>query len=163
MSTMTAGGLWDWACAVYADEAVATAGLKLQDRHDQSLSLLLWAAWAGPTEASMAAEAAEIARGWDRSAIAPLRAVRRGLKAPQAGVDAAAREAVRAQVHAAELAAEKALLDALGRLRPERRAAAAQALRLAAQAWGHAVPADALADFAQMLEAADEGPRQEGS
>lgn len=151
---MAATTLWDWACEAYRREAVAAAGLELQDRHDQSLCLLLWAAWAGPTEASMAAEAAEIARRWDRAAIAPLRAVRRGLKADQAGLGAESREAVRGQVAAAELAAEKALLEALGQLRPARRGAAADALSLAAQAWSGAPPAAALADLVQALETA---------
>lgn len=151
---MADGGLWDWACEAYRCEAVAAAGLRLQDRHDQSLCLLLWAAWARPTEAGMAAEAADIARRWDQAAITPLRAVRRTLKLDQPGIDGEGREAIRSQVAAAELAAEKALLQALGQLRPERRGAVADALRLAARAWSGAPPAAALADLAKALEAA---------
>ena len=53
------------------------------------------------------------ARAWDDAAVAPLRAIRRRLKGRILDMDDAAREAVRDQVKAIELMAERRLLEAL--------------------------------------------------
>lgn len=114
--------LWDWALAAYAAEGVADACLELQDAAGQNIPLLLWAAWCAaegraPDEDALEG-AGDTARAWQESAIAPLRAVRRALKPRAPDLDDADREAVRAQVKAVELEAERRLLTALEALAP---------------------------------------------
>ena len=114
--------LWDWALTAYAAEGVADACLELQDAAGQNVPLLLWAGWCartGRTPDEDALEAAgDTARAWQDTAIAPLRAVRRALKPRAPDLDDADREAVRAQVKAVELEAERRLLTALETLAP---------------------------------------------
>lgn len=114
--------LWDWALKAYSAEGVAEACLELQDAAGQSVPLLLWAAWCAaegraPDEDALEA-AGDTARAWQETAIAPLRMVRRALKSRAPDLDDADREAVRAQVKAVELEAERRLLAALERLTP---------------------------------------------
>lgn len=102
--------LWDWATAAYARPGVEALCLELQDRGRQSVPFLLWAAWAGaegghPGSRGLG-DAAALARGWENDVIAPLRAVRRHLRGQ-------GRDALRAEVAAAELSAERALMQAL--------------------------------------------------
>ncbi len=113
---------WDFAARAWERPGVAALALALQTDHDQSVALLLWALWTahdGRTadEAALAA-AVRLAQAWDEGVIAPLRTVRRRLTAPLWPAD---REAapVRARVLAAELAAERALMEALEVLAPE--------------------------------------------
>ncbi|WP_439478448.1 TIGR02444 family protein [Brevundimonas sp.] len=114
--------LWDWALMAYAADGVADACLELQDAAGQNVPLLLWAAWCArtgrvPDEDAFEA-ASDTARAWQETAIAPLRAVRRALKPRAPDLDDADREAVRAQVKAVELEAERRLLAALEALAP---------------------------------------------
>ncbi len=114
--------LWDWALTAYAAEGVADACLELQDAAGQNVPLLLWAAWCAaegrvPDEDALEA-AGDTARAWQDTAIAPLRAVRRALKPRAPDLDDADREAVRTQVKAVELEAERRLLAALEALAP---------------------------------------------
>jgi uncharacterized protein (TIGR02444 family) len=114
--------LWDWALTAYAADGVAEACLELQDSAGQNIPLLLWAAWCAaegrmPDEDALEA-AGDTARAWQEIAIAPLRAVRRALKPRAPDLDDDAREAVRAQVKAVELEAERRLLTALEALAP---------------------------------------------
>jgi uncharacterized protein (TIGR02444 family) len=114
--------LWDWALTAYAAEGVADACLDLQGAAGQNVPLLLWAAWCAaegraPDEDALEA-AGDTARAWQETAIAPLRVVRKALKARAPDLDDADREAVRAQVKAAELDAERRLLAALEALSP---------------------------------------------
>ena len=131
--------LWDWAVAAYAAPDVAEACLLLQDRHEQNVPLLLWSAWVAatgrrPDEETLEA-ACDTARAWDSLAVAPLRAIRRTLKAPIPDIDDAPREAIRDRIKAVELEAERRLLEALEALAPEPagppRAAGARARRAA--------------------------------
>jgi uncharacterized protein (TIGR02444 family) len=114
--------LWDWALKAYAADGVADACLELQDTAGQNVPLLLWAAWCaaeGRVPDDDALEAAgDTARAWQETAIAPLRAVRKALKARAPDLDDTDREAVRAQVKAVELEAERRLLAALEALSP---------------------------------------------
>ncbi len=114
--------LWDWALTAYAADGVADACLELQDAAGQNVPLLLWAAWCAHTGRILDEDALEAAgdtsRAWQETAIAPLRAVRRALKARATDLDDADREAVRAQVKAVELEAERRLLIALEALAP---------------------------------------------
>lgn len=146
-------GLWDWAVAAYGREGVAEACLDLQDQHGQSVPLLLWAAWSEPAGAEAIEAACETARAWHEAAIDPLRAVRRRLALPHVDLTPEARLAVREPVKAAELAAERALLEALERLgRPGGRAAI-EPLAAVARGWGRVVPRPALERLVQRLSA----------
>lgn len=132
--------LWSWAVAAYGRPGVAEAALALQDDYGQCAPLLLWAAFARPRTPGVIAQAVDLARTWEEAAILPLRAARRGLKAALPGAPAETREALRAQVKAAELESERLLLEALARLcEPEAvalDAALEPALAAVAAAWG---------------------------
>ena len=144
--------LWEWAVAAYARPGVADLCLELQDAYGQNTCLLLWAAWARPDDAQWLEKAATVARDWDRQAIRPLRSVRRALKAPSLMADAS-REALRAQVKAVELQAERVLLETLEVLAPRKgHAGLADSLAGAARAWSHAEPPKPLAALAAALE-----------
>ncbi len=104
---------WDWAVAAYARPGVAELCLDLQDAHGQNVPLLLWAIWAGQDGRRIdAAQAVATARAW-QEVISPLRDVRRRLKTTVTEGDDAQRLAVREQVKAVELSAEKALMTLL--------------------------------------------------
>ena len=109
--------LWEWALAAYAKAGDPEACLELQDAGGQNVCLLLWAAWAAGTghslDADARADACDIARAWEDAAVAPLRAVRRRLKTRILDMGDDARQAVRDQVKAVELLAERHLLAAL--------------------------------------------------
>ncbi|MFA5600510.1 MAG: TIGR02444 family protein [Phenylobacterium sp.] len=148
--------LWDWAVAAYERPGVADACLELQDAHGQNTCFLLWAAWSGAADPGLLEHAAETAQVWENEVVAPLRRVRRDLKSPTPPVADADRETLREQVKSTELAAEKSLLEALGRILPARRSPdLVQVLQAAARAWGAAAPDAALERLAQALTAAE--------
>lgn len=155
-----AGRLWDWALRAYAAPGARRLCLQLQDKHDQSVCLLLWAGWAAlagrwPDEAGLAAAAA-LARRWEGEIVGPMRAARRVLKTAP-GIAEAARGELRAQVQASELAAERALLEALEAASPDAAAGSAHpaaALVLASRAWGDPAPATMLKSLAAGFPAA---------
>jgi uncharacterized protein (TIGR02444 family) len=125
---------------------VAGLCLELQDQHGQNVPLLLWAAWARSNDRALAARAAGLARAWESAAIGPLRAARRGLRLPTPPVPDPAREALRAQVQAAELDAERILLETLETLgSPQSAGDPGLALTTVSAAWGTTAPADRLA------------------
>jgi uncharacterized protein (TIGR02444 family) len=142
---------WDWIVAAYERPGVAQCCLMLQDEHGQNTSLLLWAAWARPTDPAVVRRAAQAARAWDETALSPLRAIRRALKAPLAPVADGAREGLREDVKAAELRAERILVETLERLGGASGAPAREAVTAASRAWGGAAPDDALAAFVETL------------
>lgn len=145
-------GLWEWTLEAYAQPGAPEACLKLQDEHGQMTSYLLWAVWAETTDAALLARAADIARRWDARALTPIREVRRALKPAFAGVRDGPREGLREDVKAAELRAERVLMEALAELSPRQgRAPALEALRAAAAAWGTPAPDAALAELAAAL------------
>ncbi|MFC0632798.1 TIGR02444 family protein [Brevundimonas balnearis] len=150
--------LWSWALEAYAAEGVQEACLALQDSADQDVPLLLWAAWAArsgrPLDEDALEAACDLARAWRERAVGPLRAVRRGLKVRHPDLDDAAREAVRAQVKAAELAAERALLEGLEAQSPPSAGpplATLDALIAASRAWSARVPRALLQTLAERL------------
>ena len=152
--------LWDWALTAYAADGVADACLELQDSAGQNVPLLLWAAWCaaeGRTPDADALEAAgDTARAWQDTAIAPLRAVRRALKPRAPDLDDADREAVRAQVKAVELAAERHLLTALEALAPAPSGPpqpSINAMVAAARVWSPMTPRAGLVRLAERLPA----------
>ncbi|HEY8615530.1 TIGR02444 family protein [Phenylobacterium sp.] len=144
--------IWDWALEAYGRPGVSEACLALQDQHGQNVPLLLWAVWAEADDAALLARAAETARRWSALAVEPLRTVRRELKAACPPVDDGAREALREDVKAAELRAERLLLETLAGLsRGHGGAPALAALQAASVAWGRPAPARDLAVLAQAL------------
>ena len=153
-------GLWSWAVAAYETPGVAGACLDLQDAQGQNVPLLLWAAWAAatgrPVDGETIEAACDTARVWDETAVAPLRAVRRALKTRRPDMDDDAREAVRTQVKAIELEAERHLLQALEDLTPPGHGSARPvlpALTAVSRQWGPVTPRTALALLADRLPA----------
>jgi len=152
--------LWDWALTAYAADGVADACLELQDAAGQNVPLLLWAAWCAaegraPDEDALEA-AGDTARAWQEAAIAPLRAVRKALKARAPDLDDADREAVRAQVKAVELEAERRLRSALEGPAPApsgRPRAPIGTLVAAARVWSTMTPRAGLVRLADRLPA----------
>ena len=156
--------LWDWAVAAYGATGVGDACVALQDNHEQNVPLLLWSAWTAAVGLTPDAEtieaACDTARAWDSVVVAPLRAVRRTLKAPIPDIDDGPRQAVRDRVKALELEAERHLLEALeGLVSPENavRTGAArpaiEALAATARVWGQVTPRPALIRLADALPA----------
>lgn len=145
--------IWEWALEAYAQPGVAEACLALQDAHGQNTALLLWAVWAETEDRELLARACAAARAWDEVAVKPLRAVRRALNAPLPPIDDDAREGLREDVKAAELRAERVLLETLEDMTGRKRggAPALTALRAASAAWGRPAPDDALAALAEAL------------
>jgi len=144
--------LWEWTLEAYAQEGVPEACLTLQDAYGQNTSLLLWAVWAETADADLLGRAADVARRWDALALSPMRAVRRALKPAFAGVADDDREGLREDVKAAELRAERVLMQALQDLSKKQGGAhALAALEAASKAWGRPAPADALAALAAAL------------
>ena len=151
-------GFWDWAVAAYAAPGVAEECLHLQDVHEQAVPLLLWAAWQAETGRAPDEEAVEGAidttRVWADHAVVPLRELRRALKIRRPDMDDADREAVRAQVKAAELGAERRLMLALERLAPAPGGKAPTTVDLlvrVAREWGDQIPRPALGHLAEAL------------
>ncbi len=145
-------GLWDWTLGAYSQPGVPDACLALQDEHGQMTSFLLWAVWAETTDEPLLVRAAGIARRWDSLALSPIRQVRRALKPPFDGVADEAREGLREDVKAAELRAERVLMEALEQITPAQGGhAALAALKAAAAAWGNPAPDGALAELAAAL------------
>ena len=145
-------GLWDWTLRAYAQPGAAEACLDLQDQHGQNTSLLLWAVWSETADPARLAQAADIAHRWDALALSPIRAVRRALKPEFPGVGSGSREALRDDIKAAELHAERVLMEALEAITAHPGGAhALDALRAAALAWGTDAPDPALARLAAAL------------
>ena len=152
--------LWTWAVAAYEAPGVAEACLSLQDHNEQNVPLLLWAAWVAvtgrrPDEETIEA-ACDAARAYDTVVTAPLRAVRRTLKAPIPDVDNDHREALRQQVKALELDAERRLMLELEDLAPAPSGAPRRAidgLAETAKLWARVVPRPALTTRADRLPA----------
>lgn len=150
---------WRWAVTAYGRPGVSEICLELQDAHGQNVPLLLFGAWCAIAGLSLDDETVEAAqdtaRVWDESAVAPLRAVRRRLKQPLIDMDAEAREAVRAQVKAVELEAERRLMADLAALVSERAAPRAPLPELVrvSRGWSESVPRSALALLADRLAA----------
>jgi uncharacterized protein (TIGR02444 family) len=144
--------LWDWTLRAYGQAGVPEACLALQDDHGQNTSLLLWAVWAEAADPMLLSRAADIARRWEALALTPIRDVRRALKPAFEGVEAHEREALREDVKAVELRAERVLMESLEALTDEHGGAhALAALQAASAAWGRPAPPDALAALAAAL------------
>ena len=122
--------LWDRAVAAYGQPDAEDACLALQDRYGQCVPFLLWAIWANPDAAALR-EGLALARRWHEGVIAPLRTARRTLKGP-----AFDHNDLREEIKAAELKAERGLLEALAKVARRRKGEAMAALSAASAAWG---------------------------
>lgn len=100
---------WRFSCAIYAVPEVAAACLEMQDAQGADVNLLLLAMWLGAARGTRL-QAADIAAlpgaEWQASAVAPLRALRRRLKAAPDAADPLL-TAFRRQILDCELAAER--------------------------------------------------------
>jgi uncharacterized protein (TIGR02444 family) len=150
--------LWTWALEAYARPGAAEACLDLQDRFDQCIPYLLWAAWAASEgrvlDDGTLDDGADLSESWQTASVAPLRAARRAMKAPVAGIEDAAREALRAEAMALELKAERLVMETLEALTPDPSTAALslpEALLAAGDVWRMAAPTEALQRLAQTL------------
>jgi uncharacterized protein (TIGR02444 family) len=139
--------LWDFAVATHAKPGVEAACLRLQDAHGQCIPLLLWRLWTLETARGVSSDtlgaAIACARFWDSHAISPLRAVRRGLKAPCPSVPDPSRLAFRARVADLEQAGERLLLETLEALTPASRSDGDErvsALEAVGARWGLPAP-----------------------
>jgi uncharacterized protein (TIGR02444 family) len=148
--------LWERASRAYESAEVERLCLALQDDHDQCVSYLLWAIWAGEQgralNADLAGQAAELARDWEASVLRPLRAVRRRLKSVVAGISDSAREASRERLKDEEIAAERLLLDALEAMTPaagRQTGDLAASLKIAQAAWPTPAPGPTLGALAE--------------
>ena len=152
--------LWEWSARAWAAPGVQVAALDLQDAQNQCVPLLLWAAWAAqtgriPDEDAIEA-AGDTARVWVDTTIAPLREIRRGIKARIPDMDDAAREAIRNQVKAVELETERHLLAALEALSPASAGPTQPMLPTliaVSRTWGPITPRVALTLLAERLPA----------
>ena len=153
---------WDWALEAYRKPDAAPACLHLQDSYGQCVPYLLWAAWAEasgrPLPSEILKRGAALAHRWEQTAVGFLRAARREMKAPLSGLDDAVREALRSEVKALELKAERTLMAALEATMPEPGAEPEipprplqAALAAAAAAWRVPAPASALGRLAEAL------------
>lgn len=150
--------LWTWALEAYARPGAAEACLDLQDRFGQCAPYLLWAAWAAregrPLDPQGLQAGAELCGRWEAAAVGPLRAARRAIKPPVAGIADGARETLRAEVKAVELKAEQLLIETLEALTPEPQSHSlplGPALSAAAAAWPSSAPPEALERLVQTL------------
>src|SRR5262249_36933398 len=139
---------WRFSLAFYTRPGVAAALIRLQDRAEMDVNLLLFAVWCGAvhghrlsaTELRQAGAAGAALR---REVVQPLRDLRRRLKSQSDG----AMQALRRRVAALELAAERAAQTRLAATpgtpgdRGERREAAAANLALCLGAEAHSAEA----------------------
>ena len=151
---------WDWALKAYAAPGVQEACLTLQDNAGHNVPLLLWAAWTAasgrPLDEDAIEGACDCARAWDEAAVTPLRTLRRTLKGVNPDIDNAAREALRDQVKAVELAAERHMMAGLEALAPAPTTPPRpplDALVAVSRVWSRVVPRPLLTTLAERLPA----------
>ena len=108
---------WRFSLRFYRQPGVADACIALQEQSGVDVNLLLYLLWhARDGRSFMAAEVEAVERRiapWRESTVVPLRAVRRALKTPPALVEAAAAEAFRTRIKAAEHEAERLQQEAM--------------------------------------------------
>jgi uncharacterized protein (TIGR02444 family) len=111
LSAAAGRGFWEWSLSRYAAAGVAPGALELQDRHGLNVNILLWCAWIAGRfsrpEDIVLRKAIDLTAPWSRDVVAPLRAARRALKSPPRTASAELAAALRENVKAAELAAER--------------------------------------------------------
>lgn len=115
-----ADAFWDWSVKRYAADGVEPQLLRLQDRLDLNVNILLWSLWCAayfePLPEIALRKAIDITERWRREVTGALRTARRALKEPPGQADAIAAAALRETIKDAELAAEKIEQAMLARL-----------------------------------------------
>jgi uncharacterized protein (TIGR02444 family) len=108
---------WAFSLRLYQRPGVAESCLELQDQQGADVNMVLFALWAASLghclDATTIAAADHVARPWRETVTQPLRAIRRAMKTRVDGFDAAGVEALRKQVLAAELEAERLQQNAM--------------------------------------------------
>ncbi|BAQ45988.1 MULTISPECIES: TIGR02444 family protein [Methylobacterium] len=109
---MDAHALWAFALALYGRPGAAPACLALQDEAAADVTLVLYLIWCAETGRPLNAEAVRSADAavapWRAAVVAPLRAVRRAMKAPL--LPGLATESLRDRIKASEIEAERLAL-----------------------------------------------------
>ena len=119
---------WDFSLSVYAEEAVKSSCLELQDK-GLNVNLSLWIVWTclyGRDPRAALGQAIEQCALFNTQIVQPLRQARSNLKRPPDFVTAEAAEALRQSILARELDAERieqSYLEALAHICPEHEAA----------------------------------------
>jgi uncharacterized protein (TIGR02444 family) len=112
---MTHDDAWSYIVRAYARPGAARELLRRQDDEDLDVVLHLFCCWAADRGCALdepaLRDAEALVRTWREQVVQPLRALHRAMKSLKG--DAERRDAVRVQVQAAELAAERAQLDML--------------------------------------------------
>lgn len=115
--------LWDYAVAVYAIEGVQPRLLTLQDRDGADVNTILWCLWCGRERLPLASEEVPAilaeADAITEKAVRPLRQVRRNISAVDQSPFAETIAALRKDVLALELRAERLVLDTLEQATPK--------------------------------------------
>jgi uncharacterized protein (TIGR02444 family) len=110
---------WTFSLRFYQLPGVAESCIELQDRHGADVNLVLFALWAAASghqlDAEAIAAADRAARQWRETVTQPLRAARRALKTRPDRFDESDLTALRQQVMAAELEAERLQQGAMAR------------------------------------------------
>jgi uncharacterized protein (TIGR02444 family) len=108
---------WRFSLRFYRQPAVASACLTLQDEADVDVNILLFLLWCATLRRRLSVtEIGALSRdceAWGRSAVIPLRAVRRALKAPPPLIAPGEAEAFRSKIKAVELEAERLQQEAM--------------------------------------------------
>lgn len=148
----TTEALWRFSLMVYTRPGVADALICLQDRNGHNVDLVLFALWLGlcegarlnPAELKRAKAAIE---GIDRGVVAPLRQLRRALKADlDPGITA-----LRRRVLALEIAAERYVLARLAVALPSRKRRAGDRRALAEANFRLLLGCDFASDEAKLI------------
>jgi uncharacterized protein (TIGR02444 family) len=151
--------LWDFALATWRRPGVEEACLELQDRHGQSVALLLWGAWSAREGWSLDGEvivrAVALAEGWESRVLQPMRHARRGLGGQLPGLDDDERAVLIERLQSAELEVERQFARALEAIaapaKSESRRPIAETLLDVAKAWRGDAPEPALRALAARL------------
>jgi|TARA_B100001105_G_scaffold52389_1_gene39614 uncharacterized protein (TIGR02444 family) len=102
---------WDWTLPTYGRPGVSPACLRLQERHDLDVNLVLYAVWAAANGVELSESdlrgAAEHVSRWHGVVVKGLRSVRVDLKGDPHGAPAELAEAFRDGLKALELASER--------------------------------------------------------
>lgn len=120
MTEKKAERFWEYALNLYAQDAARDALLRLQDRDEADVPLVLWCLWCGAEGRGVSVDemrqAVDFSNIWRRKTVEPLRTLRRGLKAGISGVDPVLLKAAREKIAMTEQSVERMQMDHLATL-----------------------------------------------
>jgi uncharacterized protein (TIGR02444 family) len=129
---------WTFSLRYYRGGGVPEACLDLQDRGGADVNVVLFLLWMATRKRRFPADAvralADAVQPWQSAVVAPIRALRRSLKAAPALVDKGAAEAFRTRIKAIELESERLQQDAMAALGERLPTEAAASIEEAARA-----------------------------